>query len=148
MKKLTKTIIFSVLITINSLSFSATLNSMNKSQIEKAFINKTLISIPTDNLNGHTIDNTFSMFLDSHGNIQGKLSHKPINEPQTDTGVFTIEADGTFYITWKHWDGAKKLCGHIFNTNNSYISVDCDNVFHTAFMKEVIQTGNHLEKTK
>lgn len=37
-------------------------------------VNKTSISIATDNLNGRTIENTFSMFLDNHGNILGKMS--------------------------------------------------------------------------
>lgn len=47
-----------------SASFAVTLNSLNKEQFMKAFVNKTSISIATDNLNGHTIENTFSMFLD------------------------------------------------------------------------------------
>lgn len=134
-----------ILLNISSVSFSATLNSMNKNQVEKAFINKTFTSIATDNLNGRTINNTFSVFLDDRGNIYGKMLHKPINEPQTDKGTYSIAADGTFYITWQHWDGAKKLCGHIFVTKNAYISVDCDNVFHTVFMKEASQPGNHLQ---
>ena len=137
-------IIFVALVSINSLSFSATLSSLNRDQFIKAFVNKTSISIATDNLNGRTIENTFSMYLDNKGNIIGKMSHKPVNEPQTDNGVYSIDEDGTAYITWQHWDGAKKLCFHAFNTNNAYINVGCDNVFHTAFMKEAIKSGNHL----
>ncbi len=137
-------IIFVALLTTNSLSFSATLKSLNRDQFIKAFVNKTSISIATDNLNGHTIENTFSMYLDNKGNIIGKMSHQPVNEPQTDNGVYSIDEDGTAYITWQHWDGAKKLCFHAFNTNNAYINVGCDNVFHTAFIKEAIKSGNHL----
>lgn len=137
-------IIFTTVLAINSLSFGATLNSLNKEQFVKAFVNKTSISIATDNLNGRTIENTFSMFLDNQGNIIGKMSHKPANEPQTDKGVYSIAEDGTAYITWQHWDGAKKLCFHAFNTENAYINVGCDNVFHTAFMKNAIKSGNHL----
>lgn len=137
-------IIFVALLSINSLSFSATLNSLNRDQFIKAFVNKTSISIATDNLNGRTIENTFSMYLDDKGNIIGKMSHKPVNEPQTDNGVYSIDEDGTAYITWQHWDGEKKLCFHAFNTNNAYINVGCDNFFHTAFMKEAIKAGNHL----
>src|SRR5262249_10158182 len=102
------------LLIINALCFATILHSMNKIQFEKTFVNRTFISIPTDNLNGRTIDNTFSMYLDNHGNIWGKMLHKPTNEPQIDKGIYTVTKDGTFYITWQHWDRAKKLCGHIF----------------------------------
>ena len=139
-----KIITFLIGITTCTSGFSSVLTSMNKAEVEQAWVNKTLISIATDNLNGRTIENTFSMFIDDHGNIFGKMSHKPENEPQTDRGVFSIQDDGTWYITWNHWDGAKKLCGHSFNTKNAYISIGCDNVFHTAFMKDSIQSGNHL----
>lgn len=144
MKKQALLIISIMSLAMSSLSFAATLTSMHKTQFEQAFINKTFTSIATDNLNGRTIDNTFSMFLDNHGNIWGKMSHKPANEPQTDKGIYSVKDDGTFYITWQHWDGAKQLCGHIFETENAYISVDCNNVFHTTFMKATVQSGNHL----
>lgn len=145
MKKLNLAILFTLLITANSLCLAATLHPINKAQFEKYFINRTFQSIPTDNLNGRTINNTFSMYLDNQGNIYGKMAQQPENEPQTDQGTYTITSDGTFYITWQHWDNAKKLCGHVFNTKNAYISVDCDNVFHTAFMKDASQPGNHLK---
>ena len=88
------------------------------------------------------------MFLDDKGNIIGKMSHKPSNEPQIDKGIYSIDADGTAYITWQHWDGTKKLCFHAFNTENAYINVGCDNVFHTVFMKDAIKSGNHLKEDK
>ena len=137
-------IILVALLTISSLSFSATLNSLSRDQFIKTFVDNTSISIATDNLNGRTIENTFSMYLDDKGKVIGKMSHKPVNEHQTDNGMYSIDEDGTAYITWQHWDGAKKLCFHAFNTNNAYIAVGCDNVFHTAFMKEAIKSGNHL----
>jgi hypothetical protein len=143
MKKL-HGVLFGILLTIGSLSFGATLNALNKDQFVKAFVNKTSTSIGTDNLNGRTIENTFSMFLDDKGNITGKMSIKPKNEPQIDHGIYSIDEDGTAYITWQHWDGAKKLCFHAFNTENAYINVGCDNVFHTAFMKDAIKAGNLL----
>ena len=143
MKKLIT--IFCSLLVISQLVFGATLTSMSKEQIEQAFVNKTFTSVPTDNLNGRTIDNTFSMFLDDKGNMWGKMAHQPTNEPQTDRGTYNIASDGTIYFTWQHWDGAKKLCGHIFETKNSYISVDCSNVFHTVFMKDAAQSGNKLK---
>jgi hypothetical protein len=62
-------VILAVFITpiISSLCYGANLNSLNKEQFIAAFVNKTSVSIPTDNLNGRTIANTFSMFLDNQG---------------------------------------------------------------------------------
>ncbi|MFZ4076663.1 MAG: hypothetical protein ACOYKA_01635 [Legionellaceae bacterium] len=128
-----------------SSSFAVTLNSLNKEQFIEAFVNKTSVSIATDNLNGRTIENTFSMFLDDKGHVLGKMSHKPAHEPQIDTGRYTLDEDGTVYMTWQHWDGGKKLCFHAFDTANAYVNVDCDHVFHTAFMKEAIKPGNLLK---
>ena len=127
-----------------SLCNAATLNSLKKNEFIKAFVNKTAVSIPTDNLNGQTINNTFSMYLDNHGHAIGKMSLKPVNEPQTDKGVYSIDDNGTAYITWQHWDGGKKLCFHAFDTKNAYVNVGCDQVFHTVFMKDVIRPGNTL----
>lgn len=145
MKKTAAMIMFTALVATSSLSIGATLNSMNKSQIEQAFIHNTFTSIATDNLNGRTVDNSNSVYLDGHGNILGKMSQKPADEPQTDKGVYSIADDGALSITWQHWDGHKQLCFHIFNTQNAYIAVDCANVFHSAFMKAAIQAGNHLK---
>lgn len=51
---------------------ASTLHSMTKKEIKRALINKTLISIPTDNLNGKTINNTFTMYI-SHFAAQIRL---------------------------------------------------------------------------
>lgn len=144
MKKILSIFISVLSISHCSFSFAASLNSMDKNQVKQVFINKTFISIATDNLNGKTINNTFSMFLDDKGNIIGKMSSKPANQPQTDKGVYSIKEDGTLMITWQHWDEAKELCALFFETANAYIAMECNNVFHTAFMKEDIKQGNHL----
>lgn len=144
--KITQAWIFLAALSVNSLAIADTLTSISKAELENNFLNKTWVSIATDNLNGQTIDNTFSMFLDKQGHIFGKMSHKPATEPQMDKGVYEIAPDGTFYITWQHWDGAKKLCGHLFDTKNAFMSVDCAGVFHTAFMKSAVKNGNHLQR--
>ncbi len=144
MKKAVQKILGMALITMTSVSFAATLTSLNKTQVEQAFVGKTLVSIPTDNLNGKTINNTFSMFMDNHGHIWGSMSQKPVDEPRADEGVYSIKQDGTVYMTWNHWDGAKQLCFHSFATANAYLNVGCDQVFHTAFMKADVVQGDHL----
>lgn len=144
MKKF-KPLLFLVSISSSFLSLGVTLNSMSKTEVEQAFINKTFTSIPTDNLNGRDIANSNAVFLDDQGHALSKMSIKPANQPQFDTGVYSIKNDGTLLIKWKHWDNGKQLCFHIFDTQNAYLSIDCGNVFHSAFMKASIKAGNQLK---
>src|SRR3990167_2057081 len=140
MNKLTKKIIlFCASTMISTLCFSATLHSMTKIQVDNAFLNKTLKSIPTDNLNGKTINNTFSIFMDEKGHVLGKMSLKPSDEPKIDKGTYIIKNNGDVYITWRHWDFKKKLCAQFFETKNAYIAVDCAGIFHTVYMKASMQ---------
>lgn len=144
--KITSATVCALALLLSSYSYSDSITSLDKTQLQAAVINKTFSSIAIDNLNGKTINNTFSMYMDKHGNILGKMSVKPANLPQYDQGTYTIDQDGTFYITWQHWDERKKICGHLFETKNAYISIDCDNVFHTVFMKDDISLGNKISK--
>lgn len=121
--------------TMSSAGFAATLTSMSKSQLEQAFVNKTVTSVSSARLNGTVVDNTFMATLDAQGHITGKFVNKPDNAPQTDTGVYKIADNGTMYVTWKNWEGAKELCVNFYETKNAYIAIGCNNEFHTAFIK-------------
>ena len=143
LKRIQATLFFG-LVGISFLSYAQTLESMDAKQLQQLLINKTLTSIPVDNLNGKDIANTFSFVFDGHGHALGKLAIKPQGEPQIDKGHYEIKEDGTVYLTWQHWDGAKQLCAHFFDTQNAYLAIDCSNVFHTVFMKTAIKPGNAI----
>jgi len=130
---------------ISTVSFGLTLHSMDKAQVDKAFVNNTATSIPTANLNGRRIQNSVTVFLNKKGQIFGKMEPKPMNAPQTDHGTYVIKHDGTMMVTWKHWDHAKPIHAHFFDTKNAYVAIDNAMVFHTAFMKAEIHSGNHLK---
>lgn len=140
-----KSILFLTILAVNEPVFSASLESLNKEQFVTAFVNKTTVSLATDVFNGQVVPNTFSYYLDDKGNMQGKFGAKPKNGPQADVGNYKIEADGRVLCTWKHWYNGKTMCFQIFNTENAYISVDCNNIFHTAYLKNAIKEGNHLD---
>lgn len=142
--KYTSKLISLLIMTLYSSVFANTLHSMTRERVRSALINKTLISIPTDNLNGKTINNTFSLYFDGKGNAYGGMTLKPKDQPKTDTGIYSINRDGSFYITWKHWDESKKFCGNFYETKNAYLAISCDNVFHTVFMKESIKNGKNF----
>lgn len=145
MKFLKLFLFYFMIVTLPSYTMAATLHSMTKEQVQKTFINKTLVSISTDNLNGKTINNTFIMYMDDKGKIYGEMSHKPKDEPQSDNGVYTLENDGTISITWNHWDKHEKLYAQFYEMKNAYLAVSSDGVFHTVFMKEAILPGKHLK---
>lgn len=131
---------------VTTIGCANTLSSLSRTELQQVVVNNTLTSVAIDNLNGKTINNTFAMYMDEQGKIYGKMSIKPAGEPQFDEGTYQVNDDGTFYITWKHWDEQKRICGRLFATANAYISIDCDNVFHTVFMADKIQSGNHITK--
>ncbi len=131
---------------LSTTSFAATLHSMSKLQIEQAFFNKTYTSIPVDNLDGKTVNDSNTIYLDGKGHVVGAMSIKPKNEPKIDVGHYKLTKDGTLYIQWAHWDFQKRLCFHIYETQNAYVSVDCKNVFHSVFMKSAAKLGNHINQ--
>ena len=135
--------IFSVLSATSSLSFGATLNSISQDQFKQAFVDKTYTSIST--AYGKETDNSVTVYMDENGKIQGKFTHKPANAPQTDQGVYSIKDDGLVCITWQHWFKGKEECVYAYNTQNAYIMVDNNNIFHLVFMKSAIESGNHLK---
>lgn len=140
-----KSILFITMLAISLSVFPATLKSLDKEQFNKAFLNKTAVSVPIDVFNGKVMPKSFSYYLDDKGNVKGKFGVKPQNEPQTDEGVYTVEKDGTVYVTWKHWYGGKKICFRVFDSENAYLSLECNNVFHTAYLKNDIKEGNQLD---
>ncbi len=137
-------LLFIASLSLTTASFGMTLHSMSKKQVTNAFVNNTVVTIPTANLNGQTIQNTVFVYLDNQGHIFGKMKSKPVNAPQTDQGTYVIKHNGTMCITWQHWDHAKTIHAHFFNTKNAYVAIDNNKVFHTAFLKAQIQHGNHL----
>ncbi len=147
MKKLSP-LLFLALMTVSSVTLASSINSMSKAEVEKTFIDKTFTSIAVSRLNSNPTDNTFVGTLDSKGNIMGKFVNKPSSAPQTDTGVYKINNDGSMYITWKNWEGGKEMCVKFYNTKNDYLAMGCDNEFHTAFPKNAFQSGDQLNSQK
>lgn len=137
--------IFAVLITMCPLCFGATLNSINRDQFKEAFVDKTFTAISTSELNGKEINNRVTVYVGNKGKIKGKFSDKPANSVQIDQGVYKIKDDGMICITWQHWFNAKEECVYAYNTQNSYIMVDNNNIFHFSIMKFAIKSGDNLK---
>ena len=134
--------VFAALVITSSLSFGATLNSINQDQCKQAFVGKTFTSVSTAQPNGK--NNSVIVYMDDKGKIQGKFADKPANAPQTDQGIYSIKEDGLICITWQHWFKGKEEHVYAYNTQNDYIMVDNNNIFHLVIMKSAIEPGNHL----
>lgn len=137
------------IIILSLLSFSCFANTkltaLDKKQIEQNIVAKTLVSIPVGNLNDKTIQDVFYIYIEKDGKIWGKMRTKIQEQPQSDQGTYSISRDGTISYTWQHWNNTQRLCGRLFGTKNAYIFVDCDNVFHTAYLKENVLSGNQAK---
>lgn len=135
------TLAFAALVTTSSLSFGATLNSINQDQFKQAFVGKTFTSVST----AQQKNNSVIVYMDNTGKIQGKFMDKPANAPQTDQGVYSIKNDGLVCITWQHWFDGKEECIYAYDTQNVYIMIDNNNAFHFVIMKSALEPGNHLK---
>ena len=61
-----------------------------------------------------------------------------------DFTYYEINQDGSVIIQWKHWDFSKQLCFNLFETQNAYLSIGCQGVYHSTFMKSDVKPGKHL----
>lgn len=138
--------LFAALIASTSLSFGATLNSINQDQFKQAFIGKTFTAMKTAQLNGKEVNNSVSVFIGDQNKIKGKFADKPANGPQADEGVYTLKEDGMICINWQHWFNGKEECLSTYDTQNAYMMVDSNNVFHFSIMKFAIKAGDNLKK--
>lgn len=137
-------VLLAALLTTSSVSFAMSLDSATQDQVKQMYVNKTFKSISTAQLNGKTVDNMFTGYLDDKGNMWGKFAHKPTNAPQTDQGTYMVKDDGALCITWQHWMDAKQFCIYTYETDNAYLIVGDNKVFHTAIMKNTFQDGKHI----
>ena len=143
MKNSAKVMLVALLAT-SSMSFAMTMNSISQDQVKQAFVNKTFTSIATAQLNGQSVENSFTGYMDDKGNTWGKFAHKPTDAAQTDQGTYVIKDNGLLCPTWQHWMGGKQFCVDVYETNNSYVLISDTNVFHTVFMKNAMHTGKQL----
>lgn len=129
----------------SSLSFATTLNSLNKSQVSDTVSDKTITSIPLITLDSTLVQNTFTGYFGKDGKLAGQLSTQPGSGPQTDTGTWKVNADGTLCATWQHWNNSTPVCVSIFKLDNGLLLVNSKSKkFETLLLSTDIKTGNQL----
>ncbi|WP_133127929.1 hypothetical protein [Legionella nagasakiensis] len=127
-------------------SFAMSLQSLNKDQLIKTFQGNTVTTVPLTTLDDQLVSNAISVYLDKDGKSQGKYANPPKDEePQTDQGTWTAKNDGTFCITWQHWNDGKQGCVFVYKLGNGYLIVNSENNNFESIVLKDVQYGNQLD---
>lgn len=137
--------LLAIMMAVSSVSYSATLQSLDKEKVTKLFENRTMTTISMITFNGKMVNNTFTGYLAKDGKITGQLAVKPDNASQGDKGVWSVKKDGVFCITWEHWQDAKENCLDVYQTKNMIIFVNVANgKFESAAPLEHFKEGDQM----
>ena len=137
-----------LLLSICTLSFAASLQSLNKQQVTKLLQDKTMTTVPLVTLNKQLVSNTLSVYLDKQGKLNGQFANKPDNDPQTDQGKWTVKSNGVLCATWDHWNQSNPICVFVYKTSNSVIFINQQsNKFESMALEDNIKDGNQINGT-
>jgi hypothetical protein len=139
-------ILFSAaLLTISSVAFSASLQSLSKSQVTQEIQGKTVKTVPIVTVNDQLMDNTFTGYFDKNGQLVGQLAVKPDGVEQTDQGTWTVKNDGALCATWQHWNQGKSICVSVFKLKNGMLLVNQQTrKIETVILDDNIKDGNQI----
>lgn len=145
MKKfLVGTSLLSVILFTSPFANAATLTSMKKDEVMKAFSDKNFSTINAATLNGTVIDNNFTGYFSKDGKMKGKFKNKPDNSPQQDTGTWKVNDDGAMCFKWDNWDSNKERCVTLYRLKNGILVVNSDNGFETMILDKDMSSGDSL----
>lgn len=130
---------------ISTTGYCAALSSLSKTQVTNTMTDKTVTSIPLITMDNQLINNTFTGYFSKDGKLTGQLANKPDNGPQTDTGTWKVDGNGTLCATWDHWNSNSPICVSVFKVNNGLLLVNAKNHrFETMLLGTDMKTGNQL----
>lgn len=135
----------SALLLLSSTSFALTMQSLDKSQVNKLVKGKTIVTIPLITLDGSLVNNTFTGYFDTNGKYTGQMANKPDNGPINDTGTWKVKSNGTLCVTWDHWNSSKPICVSVYKVNNGLLFINEKNhKLETMVLDSNIKDGNQL----
>ncbi|KTD21334.1 Uncharacterised protein [Legionella londiniensis] len=123
---------------------AATLKSLSNYQIVQIFQDTTISSVPLAVINDELVINPFTGYFGKAGKTVGKFA-LPLanNQPQADSGVWTVTSEGAFCVTWQHWNNNEQVCWFVYELGNGYLFINAKrNDFASVILKD-IKPGNH-----
>jgi len=137
-------LIFALLIFSCSMSYAASIQSMDKNQVTNALEDKTITTVPLATLHGNLISNTVSVYFGKGGKLIGQFTNKPNNDPQSDKGTWEVKANGQVCVQWKVWTNNNPICVYTYKLSNSLVFINTDNKFESMVLFDKIHTGNQV----
>lgn len=138
-------ICLSLLMGLSSLSYGASMQSLDKEKVQKLFENHTITTISTVTLNGKIAKNTFTGYFAKDGKMTGQLASKPDSLPQGDKGEWKVKDNGELCVKWEHWESAKEVCMDIYDTKNMLIFINVGTgKFESAALLEHFKEGDQM----
>lgn len=136
----------SVISLISSTVFADSLHSLQKNEALKLIEGNTISTGSMSTLGDKVINNTFTGYFDKSGKMEGKFSRPVRGQPQADVGIWKIKDDGSFCVTWDHWNNKKPNCLAIYAVKNGYIFINQGTGnFENVTLKDSVKAGNTLD---
>lgn len=134
-------------LTLSSLCFGATLQSMSKDDVTNLLSDKTFTTIPVTTQNKKIVmGNEFMGYMDKNGKILGQFKKQPASEQRKDTGTWRVKDNGMLCITWAHWGDKKEFCMDLYDVGNMILFVNESGNVESGAMKDSFKSGNQLKK--
>lgn len=138
-------VLFGLLFSVSSISFAApSLSPMTKSEAQKVLSDKTITTIAATTPDGSVVSDSFTGYFSKDGKVKGKLSNKPANEPQADSGVWKVSNNGLICYTYDHWNNGKEKCVTFYKLSNAVLIVNSANGFESLILDKQIQSGDQV----
>lgn len=137
--------LFAVIMGISSITYGATLQSLDKEKVTKLFEDRTMTTISMVTLNNKLANNTLTAYIGKDGRIIGQLANKPHDIPQGDKGTWMVKEDGALCVTWEHWQGGKQTCVDVFETRNMLVFLNTiTGKFESAALVDFFKDGDQM----
>lgn len=134
------------LMSVSSLCFGASLQSLNNKQVTQTLSDKTITTISLVTLNGKIVNNSASVYFSKDKKVSGKFADKPESDQQTDEGTWSVKSNGTLCVAWQHWNQAHPICVAGYQLKNALIFVNADTQkLETLILDENIKDGNQVK---
>ena len=118
------------------------LTSLTDKQFQQAFVGNTVIVGPGAYLKNTSEPDTAEVYFAADGTLAGKWLKPIAGTSQTDTGTYTVDADGKVCNHWKQWGD---YCQYFYPIKDHYLMISTDQEEMVAIPKTNIKKNNIIK---